>query len=87
MVNRMEKKGLVTKEKQSMREGRIIVRLTEKGRQTYYKSTRRESIHDIMSVLSDKNHQKLRSFLEILRVKAIEEIALKKFERAELIPS
>ena len=72
LVSRMEKQGLVRKVKDLDRKNLVRVVLTEKGREAYYHSTRRESIHQIMSFLSEEGRQQLRHCLQTLRDKARE---------------
>lgn len=63
ILNRMEVEGLVRKVKDLDRKNMIRVVMTEKGWETYYKSTNRESIRQIMSSLSEEERQQLRLFL------------------------
>jgi DNA-binding MarR family transcriptional regulator len=71
LLNRMEKEGLVTKTKDLERKNMVRVSITEKGRQAYEQSTKRKSIHKVMSSLSQEERQQLRSYLERLRNKAL----------------
>jgi DNA-binding MarR family transcriptional regulator len=63
----MEKKGLITKVKDSDRKNMWRVALTEKGQNAYRQSVKRESIHAAMSSLSEKERLQLGSYLEKLR--------------------
>jgi len=67
LLARMEKAGLVNKAKDPGKKGTITVTLTEKGRQAFSQSLKRESIRKIMSCLSDEEREQLRSSLEKLR--------------------
>jgi len=71
ILSRMEKKGLVRRLKDLDRKNLRRVVLTEKGREAYYQSTKRESIRQIMSSLSEEERQQLTSSLETLRDKAL----------------
>ncbi len=73
LLSRMEKRGLITKVKDLDRKNRVRVTMTEKGRQAYNGSTKRESIHRIMSSLSGEEHQQLRRCMEILLDSALKE--------------
>ena len=73
-LNRMEKQGLVKKTRNPDRKYEIIVTLTEKGQQAYELSLKRESIKEIMSCLSEEEHQQLNSILKKLRDKALEDL-------------
>jgi len=74
LLNRMEKRGLLTKTQDLDRKNMVRVSITEKGRQAYDKSTRRKSIYRIISSLSEEDCQQLRSCLEKLRNKAFKEL-------------
>lgn len=74
MLTRMEKEGLIAKSKDLERKNVIRVTLTEKGKGTYQQSTRRESIHRIMSCLDEKELGQLSSLLERLRERAFGEL-------------
>ena len=52
LLERMRKKGLITKVRDLDRKNVWRVSLTEKGRDAYRQSIKRESIHKILSVLS-----------------------------------
>ena len=75
ILTRMEKEGLITKRKDSSNKGQVIVALTEKGRQIYSQSIKRESIREIISCLSEEEHNQLGSLLEKLRDSALNNIA------------
>lgn len=74
LLIRMEKDGLVRKVKDLDRKNLIRVAITEKGQQVYDRSTKRKSIHKIMSSLSEEERQQLRSCLEKLGNKALREL-------------
>ncbi len=76
LLNRMEKRGLVRKTQDLHRKNLVRVSITEKGQQAYHKSTRRKSIHKIISSLSKEERQQLRSCLEKLRNKAFKELTV-----------
>ena len=75
ILTRMEKEGLITKRKDSSNKGQVIVALTEKGRQIYSQSIKRESIREIISCLSEEERERLGSLLEKLRDCALKNIA------------
>ena len=76
LISRMEKRGLVRKVKDPNRKNLVRVALTEKGLQAYHRSTGREPIHRIMSCLSEKERQQLRSLLEKILDKALEQLGI-----------
>lgn len=76
LLNRMEKEGLVKKVKNLDRKNLVRVTLTEKGRQVYNKSVKRESIHRVMSALSEEERQQLGVYLEKLRDIALKELRI-----------
>jgi len=71
LLSRMEKKGLVRRLKDLDKKNLIRVVLTKKGREAYHQSTKRESIHQIMSSLSEEQQQQLASSLQTLRDAAL----------------
>lgn len=77
LLARMEKKGLVRKIKDLEKKNLIRIMLTQKGRQAYYRSTKRESINRIMSCLSTGEHQQLRAYAEKLWYKALEDLGIR----------
>jgi len=76
ILNRMEKDGLVRKVKDPDRKKAVRVVLTEKGQQAYQQSIKRESIHQVVSALSAKERQQLRSCLEKLRDEALKGLGM-----------
>jgi len=83
ILNRMTANGLVVKTKDLVRKGHVNVKLTEKGLEIYHKTLNRESINNIMSVLSEEYRQNLTSCLELLSDRAVDEIS---FNREKLVP-
>ena len=76
ILSRMEKKGLIRKTKDLDRKNLVRVTLTKKGRQAYYQSTKRESIHQIMSPPSEEEYQKMISCLNIIRERALKVLGI-----------
>lgn len=74
LLSRMEKDGLIKKVKDLERKNLVRVALTEKGEDAYRQSSKRESIHRIMSGLSKEERQQVRASLEKLWNKALEEL-------------
>jgi len=72
LLDRMERKGLITKTKDLDRKNLVRVRLTEKGEQAYDNSLSRESIYRAMSALSGEERRLLSSYLRRLRDRALE---------------
>jgi DNA-binding MarR family transcriptional regulator len=73
LVTRMEKKGLVRKVKDLHRKNLVRVAMTEKGRQAFHQTNKRESIHRIMSSLTKQERQRLTVSLRTLRDTALKE--------------
>lgn len=86
IINRMVKNGLVTKTKESEGRTRIKVKFTEKGQWAYYQSVKRESMHSIMTALSEEKRQQLQLCLEILRDSALKQLAPAQESHELLIP-
>ena len=72
LLLRMEKKGLLRAVKDLERKNLIRIELTEKGQEVYRQSTKRESIHRVMSSLTGAESRRLRKYLQKMRDKAIE---------------
>jgi DNA-binding MarR family transcriptional regulator len=81
----MEKQGLITKEKASKWNGRILVKMTEKGEKVLHLSKQRVHLHNVMSVLNEEKRGQLESLLESLRDRAIEELSV--YQKTVLPPS
>ena len=69
-MTRMEKKGLVKRIKNSNETALTRFELSDKGREAIKFARLEESLHNIMSVLSKKEHLQLTSFLDRLLAKA-----------------
>ena len=76
LLSRMEKKGLIKRVKDLDRKNQVRIVITDKGRQSYDQSTQRKSIQRIMSSLPEKERLKLKSFLQTLKDRALEELAI-----------
>ncbi len=66
ILDRMGKKGLITKTKDLKRRNVVRVSLTAKGRKAYRQAVKRESVHTIMSTLSKEKQQYLQEALHDL---------------------
>lgn len=73
LLERMEKDGLIKKAKDLPRRNLVRVTLTDKGKQILKETTKRESIHNVMSVLSASEQEQLYSMLQRLRDRALKE--------------
>jgi DNA-binding MarR family transcriptional regulator len=78
ILGRMEKQGLLRRTKDTGRRNLVKAELTDKGREAYTRSAKRESIHKIMSVLSREEHQQLELYLRRIRDRALQLIKKKK---------
>ena len=74
LLDRMEKQGLVRKVKNLERKNLIRVVITEKGEEAYQRSREMKSIHMMLSCLSLEERKNLKSYLEALRNRAVEEL-------------
>ena len=77
LLSRMEKEGLIKRVKDLEQKNRVRVVLTERGREAYCQSAKRESFHKIMSCLSEEEHRQLRLSLRKLRDGALKNIGRK----------
>ncbi len=75
MLKRMEKKGLIKKHKIPGKT-RVVVKLTEKGHQVFNQSLNNETDKRILSVLSKKEREQLRSYLFTIRKQALRELGI-----------
>jgi len=78
ILGRMEKQGLLRRNKDLSRKNMVRVELTEKGHKAYKRSAKRESIHKILSVLSSEERQQLELYLRRIRDRALQLIKKKK---------
>ena len=85
LINRMEKQGLVRKTNDLDRKNLVRVVLTDKGKLLYERSAVRKSIQKIMSYLSEEECQRLKSYLERLRNKALRELGVSR-KRPLILP-
>ena len=76
LLSRMQEDGLVRKAKDLDRKNMVRVELTDKGRKAYRQSTKKESIHRLMSCLSEEDRQQLESLLELLWEKALKDLGV-----------
>lgn len=74
LVDRMERKGLVTKVRDLDRNNVFRVTLTDKGEQALQQSVKTDSIHRIMSVLTREERPYLNSYLQSLLDASLEEL-------------
>ena len=74
ILDRMEKQGLIRRDKDLERRNLVRVSITEKGQQVYSQVANKESICKIVSALSPRQRQQLMSCLEILQSTALREI-------------
>ena len=71
LISRMEKSGLVRKVKDLDKKNMVRIALTKKGEQAYSQSEERESIHYIMSSLSEEEQRQLALYLGKIQDKAL----------------
>ena len=81
----MEKQGLIAKEKISKGNGRILIKMTEKGERILQLSKKRDHLRNVMSVLNEGKRSQLESLLELLRDRAIKELTV--YQKTVLHPS
>jgi len=76
IVDRMEEKGFVQKVMDLERKNLVRVILTEKGQSVYGSTTKRESLHRIMSALSKEKSKQLKELLLELHASGRKELGL-----------
>ena len=77
LLSRMVDTGLVKKEKSLDKKNLVRIRLTAKGEKIYAEGIGMRSIHEILSVLSDRERACLKESLEKLRASVQEKIGRK----------
>ena len=73
IISRMEKQGLLKKVRDLDRKNLVRIELTEKGSEAYNQAIKRDSIHTIMSALSDEERRQFSSTLKTIRDRALQE--------------
>lgn len=76
LLTRMERKGLVRRVKDLGRKDLVRIAITTKGEQLHRLASKRESIHRIMTALSENERRQLESCLVKLRDKALKELEI-----------
>ena len=76
-LKRMERDGLIKKVKDLDKKNMIRIEITDRGREAVHNARKIESIHDIMAVLSEEEHQQLMAITQKLWDKALEELRIK----------
>jgi DNA-binding MarR family transcriptional regulator len=76
LLSRMEKDGLVERIKDLDRKNMVRIALTKKGYKAYRDSTRRDSIHRIMSLIPEKERRQLKSRLLKIRDITLKELRI-----------
>lgn len=76
LLSRMEKGGLVKKIKDLDRKTSVRIVVTERGQQIYDQAKKADSIHRMMSSLSQARRQRLGEDLETLRKSALKELTV-----------
>ena len=74
LIDRMEKKGLVTKRKDRKKKNVVRLAITEKGQQLCEKVMGGDLINDLMSSLNSEEQEQLRSLLSILFKASLREL-------------
>lgn len=76
LITRMEKKGLVRKNKDKKIRNIVRITITKKGREVCYQAMQIDFIRRIMSSLSEEQREQLRSSLQVLLSEAIKELGM-----------
>jgi DNA-binding MarR family transcriptional regulator len=75
MLKRMEKQGLIKRHKVPGKT-RVVIKLTDKGHRVFDQSLNNEMDKKILSVLSKKEREQLRSYLFTIRKQALRELGI-----------
>jgi MarR family multiple antibiotic resistance transcriptional regulator len=76
IVDRMVKKGFVTKVKDLERKNMVRVAVTEKGFKAFELTKKRTSMRHILGALNEKEREEFRKHLDIVMTKAREELGM-----------
>ena len=74
LLDRMERDGYIHRNQDRQRKNVVRVTMTEKGREAYFNSIKRQSYHKIAEVISDEERNELRRILAKVWKAALEEI-------------
>ena len=78
MLARMEKEGLITREKDSIRKNMVRISSTERGREVFNRTAQRDSIHRVLCILSREERAQLGQILNKLWEQALAELRIRK---------
>ncbi len=71
LLSRMEKQGLIKRAKDLPKRNMVRISLTDKGKTLFEYTTRRVTMHEVLSVIDDGERKALRDILQKLRNKAL----------------
>lgn len=74
LLDRMEKDGLIRRFRDLRKKNTVRVAMTEKGRDAYQASLKRETFHNIMSVLTAEEREQLRATMSKVWLRTLQEV-------------
>ena len=74
LISRMEKKGLLSKARDLKNRSQVRVTITDKGHEALQMVSKRQSVHDILSSLSNEEREQLDSLVEKIWASSLEEM-------------
>lgn len=74
LLGRMEKKGLIKKERDQERKNIWRIEMTEKGKEIFRRSAKMESIHAVISILSAREVKNMETYLRRIRDNALKQL-------------
>ena len=74
-MKRMEKQGLLTRNRNEDRKNLVMLSLTKKGEEAYKKSLGRQTINNVMSSLTEEQIDRMHTYLDTLFTAAANELA------------
>lgn len=78
LVGRLMRNGLLTRKRVPGKKNMMEITLTDKGKEAYQNSLKLESIHDLLSCLSEEERKQLYATLEKLRNLALQRLTEEK---------
>jgi len=74
LLDRMERQGLIRRNKEPTERSQIMVEITEKGALAYKRASKMRAVEEIFSNLTEKQRENLISYLKTLRTKAFQNL-------------
>ena len=74
ILDRMERRGLITRSKNMSKKNQVRVNFTDKGREALQVSLQGKAVRRVLSMLSSEERQRLKAYLNIIRDNSLIEL-------------